>query len=106
MEYGVTRNPPRFLAEKSVREDGPTIEFARDAARDLCGVGGVSRQGNRNGLSLARDWGSDRLGMQKGRWSSTAAMAHYLHDDDEAKQDAQMKRIKRRAKPAKQATVK
>jgi hypothetical protein len=28
--------------------------------------------------------------MQKGQWSSTAAMAHYLHDDDEAKQDAQM----------------
>ena len=44
--------------------------------------------------------------MQKGQWSSNAAMAHYLHDDDEAKQDAQMKRIKRRAKLAKQATVK
>jgi hypothetical protein len=44
--------------------------------------------------------------MQKGQWSSTAAMAHYLHDDDEAKQDAQMKRIKRRAKHAKQATGK
>ncbi|CKY88011.1 Uncharacterised protein [Mycobacterium tuberculosis] len=44
--------------------------------------------------------------MQKGQWSSTAAMANYLHDDDEAKQDAQMKRIKRRAKVAKQATVK
>jgi hypothetical protein len=29
-----------------------------------------------------------------------------LHDDDEAKQDAQMKRIKRRAKLAKQAIVK
>ncbi|MDH2385470.1 hypothetical protein [Bradyrhizobium sp. CER78] len=39
--------------------------------------------------------------MQKGQWSSTAAMAHYLHDDDEAKQDAQMKRIKRRARQAK-----
>jgi hypothetical protein len=44
--------------------------------------------------------------MQKGQWSSTTAMANYLHDDDEAKQDAQMKRIKRRAKQAKQATVK
>ena len=40
--------------------------------------------------------------MQKGQWSSTAAMAHYLHDD-EAKQDAQMKRLKRRARQAKQA---
>jgi hypothetical protein len=28
--------------------------------------------------------------MQKVQWSSTAATAHYLHDDDEAKQDAQM----------------
>jgi hypothetical protein len=27
-------------------------------------------------------------------------MAHYLHDDDEAKQDAQLKRIKRRANPS------
>jgi hypothetical protein len=29
--------------------------------------------------------------IQKDQWSSTAAMAHYLHDDDEAEQDAQMK---------------
>jgi len=41
--------------------------------------------------------------MQKGEWSSTAAMAHYLHDDDEAKQEAQKKRLKRRARQAKQA---
>jgi hypothetical protein len=34
--------------------------------------------------------------MQKGQWSSTATMAHDLHDDDKAKQDAEMKRIKRR----------
>jgi len=39
--------------------------------------------------------------MQKGQWSSTAAMAHYLHDDDdEGKQDAQLKRIKRRKNAA------
>jgi hypothetical protein len=41
--------------------------------------------------------------MKKGQWSSTKAMANYLHDDEEAKQDAQMKRIKRRARQAKQA---
>jgi len=41
--------------------------------------------------------------MKKGQWSSTTAMAHYLHHDDEAKQDAQMKRIKRRARQARQA---
>jgi hypothetical protein len=34
--------------------------------------------------------------MKKGQWSSTKAMAHYLHHDDEAKQDAQIKRIKQR----------
>jgi hypothetical protein len=41
--------------------------------------------------------------MKKRQWSSTAAMAHYLHHDDEAKQDAQMKRIKRRRRQARQA---
>jgi hypothetical protein len=41
--------------------------------------------------------------MKKGQWSSTKAMVNYLHDDEEAKQDAQMKRIKRRAQQAKQA---
>jgi hypothetical protein len=37
--------------------------------------------------------------MNKGQWSSMAAMANYLHDD-EGKQDAQMKRIKRRRQAA------
>lgn len=44
--------------------------------------------------------------MEKGQWSSVAAMANYLHDDDEGKQEAQIKRIKRRKRVAKQATVK
>ena len=39
--------------------------------------------------------------MQKGQWSSPKAMANYLHDDDATKQDAQIKRNKRRAKGAK-----
>jgi hypothetical protein len=39
--------------------------------------------------------------MKNGQWSSTKAMAHYLHHDDEAKQDAQIKRIKRRKQAAK-----
>jgi hypothetical protein len=42
--------------------------------------------------------------MKKGQWSSTKAMAHYLHHDDEAKQDAQMKRIKRRKRAARKRT--
>jgi hypothetical protein len=41
--------------------------------------------------------------MEKGQWSSVKAMANYLHDDDEGKQDGQMKRIKRRERQAKQA---
>ena len=41
--------------------------------------------------------------MEKGQWSSVKAMANYLHDDDEGKQDAQMKRIRRRERQAKQA---
>jgi hypothetical protein len=41
--------------------------------------------------------------MKKGQWSSTRAMANYLHDDEEAKQDAQMKRLKRRARQSKEA---
>jgi hypothetical protein len=44
--------------------------------------------------------------MEKGQWSSVTAMANYLHDDDEGKQEAQIKRIKRRKRVAKQATVK
>jgi hypothetical protein len=39
--------------------------------------------------------------MEKGQWSSVTAMANYLHDDDEAKQDAQIKRIKRRKQTTK-----
>ena len=41
--------------------------------------------------------------MEKGQWSSTAAMGNYLHDDDEGEQDAQIKRIKRRGNSAEQA---
>ena len=38
--------------------------------------------------------------MKKGQWSSTKATAHYLHHDHKAKQDAQIKRIKRRKQAA------
>jgi hypothetical protein len=41
--------------------------------------------------------------MNKGQWSM-AAMANYLHDD-EGKQDAQMKRIKRRKQAARKCTL-
>jgi hypothetical protein len=39
--------------------------------------------------------------MKKGQWSSMTAMANYAHDDDEGKQDAEMKRIRRRKQAAK-----
>jgi hypothetical protein len=34
--------------------------------------------------------------MKKGQWSSTKAMGHYIHGNDEGKQVAQLKRIKKR----------
>ncbi len=43
---------------------------------------------------------------RRDRAKAMAAMGNYLHDDDEGKQEAQMKRIKRRAKSAKQAARK
>ncbi|WP_181769324.1 MULTISPECIES: hypothetical protein [Bradyrhizobium] len=36
--------------------------------------------------------------MKKGQWSSTRAMVNYLHGDDEAKQQSQLKRIRKRGK--------
>ena len=36
--------------------------------------------------------------QEKGQWSSPNAMPHYLHGNDEAKQDAQLKRIERASK--------
>jgi hypothetical protein len=41
--------------------------------------------------------------MKKGQWSSTKAMVNYVHTDDKAKQETQLKRIKRRAKRGRKA---
>ena len=41
--------------------------------------------------------------MKKGQWSSTKAMVNYVHSDDEAKRETQLKRIKRRAKRGRKA---
>jgi hypothetical protein len=38
--------------------------------------------------------------MHKGQWSSTKAMKNYLHGSDELRQQAQAKRIARRARNA------
>jgi len=70
----------------------------------------MTDQGNMDGSGVRKTMAKSKSSglttlqlMDKGQWSSVAAMANYLHDDDEAKQDAQMKRIKRRAKQARQA---
>jgi hypothetical protein len=42
---------------------------------------------------------------EKGQWSSVTAMANCLHDDDEGKQEAQTKRIKRRKRVSKQVSA-
>jgi hypothetical protein len=58
--------------------------------------------GRHGGATESKGSGLTVLQLQeKGQWSSPKAMAHYLHRDDEAKQDAQLKRIKRRAKRGK-----
>jgi hypothetical protein len=63
--------------------------------------------GRHGGATEAKSSGLTELQlMDKGQWSSTAAMTNYLHDDDAGKQDAQLKRIKQRAKGAKQEAKK
>jgi hypothetical protein len=58
--------------------------------------------GRHGGATESKGSGLTVLQLQeKGQWSSPKAMAHYLHGDDEAKQDAQLKRIKRRTKTRK-----
>jgi hypothetical protein len=42
----------------------------------------------------------------RGQWTTKAAMGRYLHRDDQGKQEAQEKRIKLRAKRARQAAKK
>ena len=43
--------------------------------------------------------------MKKDQWSSPKAMVKYLHDDDEGKQVAQLKRIKKHEKSARSITL-
>jgi hypothetical protein len=63
--------------------------------------------GRHGGGTEANDSGLTETQLkQKGQWSSKAAMGHYLHGDDQGKQEAQEKRIKLRAKRAKRAAKK
>ena len=80
-------------------EDHPGAGPRSELTVDSFGRHGATTEASTSGLAVTQL-------MQNGQWSSTAATAHDLHDDDEARPDAQMKRIKRRAKPASQATVK
>ncbi|WFU36241.1 hypothetical protein QA635_18255 [Bradyrhizobium brasilense] len=57
--------------------------------------------GRHGGTTEASTSGPTRTRLMKnGQWSSTKAMAHDLHHDDEAKQHAQIKPIKRRKQAA------
>jgi hypothetical protein len=50
-------------------------------------------------MTESKDSGLTVLQLQeKGEWSSPNAMPHYLHGNDEAKQDAQLMRIERRTR--------
>jgi hypothetical protein len=63
--------------------------------------------GRHGGGTEAQDSGlTDAQLRQKGQWTTTAAMGRYLHRDDQGKQEAQEKRIKLRAKRARQAAKK
>jgi hypothetical protein len=63
--------------------------------------------GRHGGGTEAQDSGlTDAQLRQKGQWTTTAAMGRYLHRDDQGKQEAQEKRIKLRAKRARQAVKK
>ena len=57
--------------------------------------------GRHGGATESKDSGLTVLQLQeKGQWSSPNAMPRYLHGNDEAKQDAQLKRIERRVQKA------
>jgi hypothetical protein len=74
--------------------------FAISISAPICAA--ASDEGSSSGTTEASTSGlTETQLMKKGQWSSTKAMAHYLHHDDQAKQDAQIKRIKRRKRAAK-----
>jgi hypothetical protein len=63
--------------------------------------------GRHGGGTEAQDSGlTDAQLRQKGQWTTNAAMGRYLHRDDQGKQEAQEKRLKLRAKRARQAVKK
>jgi hypothetical protein len=74
-------------------------------ARKIIDAAGLPKEltftsfGRHGGATESKDSGLTELQLkEKGQWSSTKAMGNYLHGNDEAKRDAQLKRIQRRAK--------
>ena len=94
MKIGRSALPlPRYTRRKRLKKGGLGYFFD---------VPTWARKGRHGGTTEASTSGlTETQLMKKGQWSSTKAMAHYLHHDDEAKQDAQIKRIKRRKQAAK-----
>jgi hypothetical protein len=63
--------------------------------------------GRHGGGTEANDSGLTETQLKhRGQWKTKAAMGRYLHRDDQGKQEAQEKRIKLRAKRARQAAKK
>jgi hypothetical protein len=84
---------------------GEMLTQVERKAREIIDAAGLPKEltftsfGRHGGATESKDSGLTVLQLQeKGQWSSTNAMPHYLHGNDEAKQDAQIKRIERRAK--------
>jgi hypothetical protein len=84
---------------------GEMLTQVERKSREIIGAAGLPKEltftsfGRHGGATESAASGLTELElMKKGQWSSTKAMVHYVHGDDEAKQETQLKRIKRRAK--------
>jgi hypothetical protein len=82
---------------------GEMLTLVERKAREIIDAAGLPKRltftsfGRHGGATESKDSGLTVLQLQeKGQWSSPNAMPHYLHGNDEAKQDAQLKRIERR----------
>jgi hypothetical protein len=86
---------------------GEMLTQVERKARAIIDAAGLPKEltftsfGRHGGATESKDSGLRVLQLQeKGQWSSPNAMPHYLHGNDEAKRDAQLKRIERQANKA------
>jgi hypothetical protein len=88
------KNEMLTLVERKVRDVIDAAGLPRELTFTSFGRHGGATESKDSGLTVPQL-------MEKGQWSSPNAIPHYLHGNDEAKQDAQIKRIRRRAKRSK-----